>query len=321
MKTRKVYDCSNSAERPPHRSENYGPKENDIMRGLKKYANVFDYEFIDNPTNADVIITNDIFPKDILSINKPRVKRMDGIFWQKAYLERNEPLKQAAMEADWVIFISEYSELSFRKLYHELPKNHMVITNCVDSSVYFPLPKKFIPLQWVACASNWAREEKRFNDLMVFATEIIQPTSQLILIGHCDMKVPSNVDVVGYIEDEREMNRFINFGHMFVNLSYRDPCPKVVCQASNCHMPVFYANSGGTKEVVNAGVGIVDPEISDEVPRLNIDNMKQAYMEFKSNFRQLQLQARSTKANYMEMLGSYFWVMDNAITGKLNEQG
>ena len=92
MRKHRVYDCSNSSERPPHRSESFGPKENDIMRGLKKYCNVFGCEFIDQPQDADVIITNDIYPKDILALDKPRVKRMDGVFWENRLKDRNESL-------------------------------------------------------------------------------------------------------------------------------------------------------------------------------------------------------------------------------------
>lgn len=315
MKKFRAYDCSNSVERTPHRSESYGPKENDIMRGLKKYCSVFGYEFIDDPSDAEVIITNDVFPKDILALNKPKVKRMDGVYWENRFKDRNELLNKAAMEADEVIFISEFSKRSFEFLYNQRTRNCHVIVNCVDSSVYFPLPKKFIPLQWVAAASNWARPEKRFDDLMVFASEILPKTATLFLIGKCDMPVPPNVWTFNYVEDEREINRCINLGHMFVNLSYRDPAPKVVCQAVNCHMPILYADSGGTAELVMSGVGIWDDtsmKFGDGVPRLDVDKMRSAYENFMTNYWDLRRGAGVTRFNYMEMLSSYFLVMNNA---------
>ena len=325
MRKIRAYDCSNSVERPPHRQESFGPKENDLMRGLKKYCSVFDYEFIDQPQDAAVIITNDVFPKDILVFDKPRVKRMDGVYWDNRVKDRNESLNKAAMEADWIIFISEYSKMSFKYLYNYFShstNSDFVIPNAVDDSVFFPLPKcprGFIT--WIASATNWAREEKRFDDLMVFADEIMDKKDRLVLIGQCDKKLASshyNVIPVGYFESEKDTNDILNSAHAFINLSYRDAAPKVVCQAVNCKLPVLYANSGGTPELVVSGVGIYDDNdliFEDKVPRLMPENMKLAYNDFRQNYAVLSKKARDHRMSmgYMETLSCYFWVMGNAI--------
>ena len=53
----KIFDCSNSSERPPHRSASFGPKQNDVMRSLQLYASEFGVEYVDDASKADVIIT------------------------------------------------------------------------------------------------------------------------------------------------------------------------------------------------------------------------------------------------------------------------
>lgn len=318
MKYIRIYDCSNSSERPPHRLESNGPKENDIMRGLKKHCKLFSYEFIDQPQDADVIVTNDVYPKDILTLDKPRVKRMDGVYFLNRLKDRNEPLNKAAMESDSVIFISQYSKHSFLTLYGKHPYPDMlVIPNRVDDSIYFPLPKRINGFSWVASASNWSREEKRYADLMVFAKEVKKSHQLLFLIGQCDDDeyIPG-VERIGYIDDESEMNRVLNLGILFINLSYRDPAPKVVCQAVNCNLPILYADSGGTSEMVNSGISINDDSdyvFEDKVPRLKVEDMKRSYGLFLNNYWELFRKAEVRKFGYMEMISTYFWKFSDAI--------
>jgi len=291
------------------------------MRGLKKYCGAFGWEFVDQPQDAEVIITNDVYPKHILALNKPMVKRMDGVYWDNRLKERNEPLNTAALASDSIIFISEYSKRSFVELYKTsiFPKPCHVIPNCVDDSVYFPLPKRVSGfITWIASASNWSREEKRFEDLMVFADVVMDKGDTLVIIGQCD-NVPDTIKIwpAGYVDDETEVNKILNSGHAFINLSYRDPAPKVVCQAVNCKLPILYANSGGTPEMVNVGVPIRDNNemvFEDRVPRLKLKDMRAAYIDFRSNYRILREKSNSRKpCGYMEMLSEYFWVMHNTI--------
>lgn len=320
----RIYDCSNSSERPAHREVSKGPKENDIMRGLKKHAGLFFYEFVDQPQDAEVIITNDVYPSYVLALDRPRVKRMDGVFFLESLKARNEPLNQAAKLSTCVIFISEYSRWSFRSLYQTNVNDSWVVPNCVDDSVYFPIPKYLRAYRhWVASASNWAREEKRYEDLMTFATEVMSPSQELFVIGECPTDFVPRVDKVGYIDDEDEMNRVLNMGSRFINLSYRDPAPKVVCQAVNCQLPILYADSGGTHEMVNSGVAIEDPfkmVFEGNVPKLSVDKMREAYVKFEQNYRDLAAKARVRKYGYMEMIASYFWVISEAISNYRREQ-
>ena len=314
----KIYNCSNSAGRPPHRSESFGPKENDIIRGLKSYCNQYDAEFIDNPILSNVIITNDIFPSEIVSLGKPLIKRMDGIYWDRNR-DRNEPLNKAARQAEHVIFISEYSRDTYFKMYGQPLKQHSVVLNQMDNNVFYSYKGNIgKELKWAAAASNWSRPEKRFNDLLVFSDMIRRNGETLHLIGNCDIKeLPDNIIKEGYIDDENTINYVLNGVGAFVNLSYRDPAPKVVCQAVNVGLPVLFADSGGTNELVKVGTGIYDKTDDgweSETPRLTSYRIERGYNMFKEHFYRMRDSASGEKRSYQEMLKGYFDVMRKAVT-------
>jgi glycosyltransferase involved in cell wall biosynthesis len=314
---KKFYDCSNSTESPPHHIENNGPKQNDIARGLDEYADVFGWQRTYSPVTADLFFTNDVYPKWVYELDKPRVKRMDGVYWDESLVERNIPLNEAAMKSNRVIFISQYSQDSYYNLYGSPLKNDKVILNCVDDTVYFPMavekPRDLKVL--VASASNWSRLEKRFDDLMFFMSTVATEY-QLHLIGECNHETPSNVICHGYINDEREVNRIMNMAKYMVNFSYRDPAPKVVCQAVNCRLPVFFANSGGTAELVDSGVGVKDEAefiLEDTTPVLHAPDIETAWAKFAGSKNMLTEDSKYTRFNYMNMLSDYFHTFGNAL--------
>lgn len=120
----KIYDCSINKFAPTHRKYSMGNKQNDIMADLKLYANKLNIVFVNSYKQADAIITNTTYTPDIVKYanqnNVPLIKRMDGVFWQKNLIKRNQHLNKAATLSDAVIFISKFSQNSFKKLYPHL---------------------------------------------------------------------------------------------------------------------------------------------------------------------------------------------------------
>ena len=322
---KKFYDCSNSSEAPSHHKENNGPSTNDIVCGLKKYCHIFGWECVKKAKSADLLFTNDVYPKRFDKLDKPRVKRMDGVYWDEYLVERNIPLNKAATQSDWVIFISKYSQDAYYKLYGDKLQNDKVILNCVDDTVYFPLdrgePKD--PHVLVASASNWIRDQKRWSDLMAFMVDVA-PEYTLHLIGECGMlDVPENVIEHGYIEDEKEVNEIMNKAKYMINFAYRDAAPKVVCQAVNCRLPVFYADSGGTGELVDAGVGVLDEaafDIIDRIPPLDSESIQEGWVRFLASQNMLTEEAKYTRHNFMNMLSAYFDTFDRTLNHHLLQQ-
>lgn len=306
--TIKIYDCSNSEFRPPHRDESMGPKQNDVMRCLHGYAKIFGCSFVDSVNEADVVITNDVFPPDIAQMDIPKVKRMDGIYWDKNR-DRNAKLNEAALLADHVVFISNYSAESYSNLIGGNIKKQSVVLNEVDPSI-FKIKQKIRTKRftYVACVSNWERKEKRFEDLKT-VIELVRPYGPFVkIIGKCDGFSAPDVQCVGH-QDAYGIAEHLQGHCVFINLSYRDACPKVICQANNCGLPIIYANSGGTPEIIWSGVAIADPSsfvFEDETPRLNRDAIQGALEDMHLNYKDYSDRAYEYKHRFWQMLLGYF---------------
>jgi len=297
----RLIDVSNSPE--SSHGKDFGPKENDVIRLLKEYSREFNSKFVNSM--GDIIITNDIFPSYVKDIDMPKIKRMDGIYWHNDYKYKNDSLNESAQIADHVIFISEYSKRALKTLYPDIKiKSSSVILNSADNRIFRPTKQRNRVIHNViACCTNWNRKEKRFDDLMQLA-KLIPET--MYLIGECDFEVPPNVVKLGYIDNYDEINEHLNKCDMFINLSYRDAAPKVVCQASAVGLPILYADSGGVSEIVDRGVPITDEKgifFDDEVPSLDPADMLRSYNLLKQNYNNYLGRVR---VNHLAMINNYY---------------
>lgn len=303
----KIFDCSNSKERPKHRNINFGPKENTVVRDLKKYAHLFNSRFINNPKRADILFTNDVFSEKIKELPQPKIKRMDGIFSLKSLMKRNTGLNNSAEISDYVIFISEFSRRSYLSLYRQPLKKCSVIKNAVDNNVFYPMKNKKSELIFSANCSNWARPEKRLNYIVFLAKNI---KNKILLIGECNKKLPNNITKIGYCSSEAKINNILNRSHIFINLSYKDACPKVVCQAVAVGLPILYADSGGVSEIVQSGISITDEKtikIETKISNLHKGKLMKAYQQIVENYKTLESKANiNYKKIFRDMLSQYF---------------
>lgn len=304
----KIYDCSNSSERHKHEKFKLGPKENDIVKDLKYYSKYFGFEFVENVKNCDVIFTNDIFPSNIKNLDKPKVKRCDGIYWNNQKKHLNENLNDAMMIANHNIFISQYSYNALSKLYPDVNlRSYNITLNNSDERV-FNRYYKSSKLIFSTTATNWERSEKRFNKLVEFAKNIQE---NILVIGKIpDTKLPDNIVSIGYIKDYKKLNEILNVSTAHISLSYRDACPKTVYQAIACEQPILYATSGGQSEQIKIGIPIkdnIDINFADDEYDMNINDIMNSYYVFKKDFNILQEKYKFyNKKPYMETLYEYF---------------
>jgi glycosyltransferase involved in cell wall biosynthesis len=297
-----IFDCSNSSSRPKHRGGG-GPIVNDVMSYLHLYSTNYNCNFVQDVYLADVVITNDVFPDYILNLNKPLVKRMCGPFWQREHQERNILLNNAAMQADHVIFITEYSKQQYLHCYGNNLKSFSVVRHWVDPKIFKPLnlEKKF---DFAACATNWLRLEKRLDNLINF---IKASNTSLLLIGESDINI-SNITTTGYLSNPLDICYSLNSAKAFINLSYRDAATKTVPQAVSCGLPILFADSGGVKEMVKGhGFPIKDSnclDIEDFVPELKVEKILDVYYRMDNNFVKA-----DSKLEFDNMLLGYFDVL------------
>src|SRR5271157_1891360 len=226
----KIFDCSNSKYRPKTRNLG-GPVMNEFVKLMHDYAGNYDCKFVENLYEADVVFTNDVFTPEVLATNLPRVKRMDGIFWQKNLFERNLPYVEACKQSDKVIFISKYSRDGYYRFFHEK------LNDCVVHHwTKIPVKHDTIFYQWerlssssnfsfLAIATDWSRPEKRLSEIIKFAEMFLDDT--IILVGKCNKKLPKNIYKTGYLNIE--LNEFITLASMsnaFLNLTCKDAATK-----------------------------------------------------------------------------------------------
>lgn len=307
------YDCSiNEISQKLHNINSYGPKENDIMYDLGIYANKFGFNRVYDYKLADIIITNTYYTEEILewsNINKiPRIKRMDGIYWNNNLLYKNELHIKAAKISDHVIFISEYSRKSLKDLYNIYFDNSSVILNNSESHIIkksYDLSDSF---RWVSVCSNWNREDKRLNEIVKLAK--VFNNDIFTLIGVCDIdRLPNNIIKVGYIEDRKRIQEIIIQNDAFISLFFRDAGSKVTCQAVQCQIPILYTNSGGLPELVNKNGVIVDDytniNILEKTPKLNTESLIISANNLKSNYNKFILNYNK-RENYIETIREYF---------------
>jgi len=302
----KIFDCSDSKSRPAHRSISGGPY-NHILYGLKEFSRFYKSEFVDNVKDCDIIFTNDVYPPEILKIDKPKIKRMGGVFWQNHLQDRSDKFNQAAFQSDFVIFVSEFCKKSFIELLKNEPRQHCVIVNKADDRIFYPNKKmRDEEFAFSAGATNWKREEKRLNTLIEFAKNI---KDRIYLIGECEETLPDNIIKFGYIDSYRNIAEILWRSSAFVNFSYKDAAPKMVCQASACGLPALYDNSGGIKEVAFCGVGIETNEeikLEDKSPGIDMNKILEAYEFFMKSYETLDKMADKCTFNYSDMMKEYF---------------
>ena len=315
----KIFDCSNSKSRPQHRGGG-GPIQNDIMRYLHENDEDYYFKFIDDPKEAEVIITNDVFPKKIVDLHRPLIKRMCSPFFQRELSSRNGKLNAAAKLADEVIFITEYSKSHYISRYGNNLANYVVVTHWVDPKDYYvdPTVKKNDKFTLGACATDWSRPEKRLQDLIEFAR--VFPDVQIVLIGKTDQELPDNFVKTGYLLDPSSVNYMLNNCDGFINLSYRDAATKTVPQAINCGLPVLFADSGGVSEMVKGyGTPIKDSQslkIEDSIPSLDVYEMIKSFAKFRKDFDSIkrELESFNAKLAFTKMLDGYFSTISSAMS-------
>jgi glycosyltransferase involved in cell wall biosynthesis len=313
----KVYDCSNDS-RVAHRRCNRGPFTNTVVHALHENASKYGFEFVKQVDQADLIFTNYCYPDSVLKTNKPRIKRMDGVFFTKELKPKNIPLNLAAEQSDHVIFISQFSKVSYVQLYgnQKVIDNSSVVLNTVNNAIFYPREdnKQFM---YAAAATNWCRKDKRLASIIDWARN---SNFTIILIGECGdlWDLPSNIIPAGYLEREHDIAEILNQSYAFLNFSYKDAAPKVVCQAVQCGLPIIYAASGGTGELVGAGVkledNIIDSEISEEeIPLISISEIycgQTEYLRRRKELGELAFKfSLDNSRSYDTMIEQYFETM------------
>jgi glycosyltransferase involved in cell wall biosynthesis len=179
--------------------------------------------------------------------------------------ELNVPLRRALLAADHVLYQSAFSKYSSDTFLGEPRGTWEILPNAVDVERFTPgVPPADGPVVLLGGDQTQAyRLELALETFRLVLDE--HPTARLVVTGRLVSDPESTlgrlglrgaVELVGEYT-QAEAPDVYRRAHVLLHTKVNDPCPTTVIEAMACGVPVAYAASGGTVELVGdvAGVG------------------------------------------------------------------
>jgi glycosyltransferase involved in cell wall biosynthesis len=203
--------------------------------------------------------------------NAPIVVNQSGVAypgWAGAATEAiNRQFRRALLAADHVLYQSEFCKRSADTFLGEPRGSWDVLYNAVDVDRFTPAatPPSGGPVLVLGGDQTQAyrlevalRTLSRFLDsepdarLLVMG-RVVSPQEQLI----AELGLRGKVEFLGRYA-QRDAPSLFRRAHLLLHTKVNDPCPSAVIEAMSCGLPVVYAASGGTVELVGsvAGIGV-----------------------------------------------------------------
>ncbi len=203
---------------------------------------------------------------------KPMILRLDGIWFnsEQNYKEQNRIIEFSYKNSDAVVFQSNFNK-TLTEIWFGAHKNAHVIHNAADKD----LLSKANPNYWNdklgkdtevwSCASKW-RPHKRLKDNVKYFLKYAPKDSILAIAGalHMDeakeiLSMDKRIHLLGDL-DYMSLLSLYKKSSTFIHLAYLDHCPNVVVDAQAAGCNIICSSSGGTQEIVEKGIVIIEPE-------------------------------------------------------------
>ena len=146
-----------------------------------------------------------------------------------------------------------------------------MLPNAVDVDRFTPAPAPPPGGPVVLLGGDQYQPYKLELGLRAFAVlRAAHPEARLLVTGRlaaapdrliAELGLGGSVELVGRYA-QRDGPALLRRAHVYLHPKVNDPCPSAVIEAMACGVPVVYAASGGTVELVadEAGVGVPHPE-------------------------------------------------------------
>tara|TARA_R110001592_G_scaffold175969_3_gene415376 strand:- start:9087 stop:10046 length:960 start_codon:yes stop_codon:yes gene_type:complete len=207
---------------------------------------------------------------------KPMVLRLDGIYFNSVqdFDQQNAPIKFAYDNASAVIFQSNFNK-KLTESWFGPHKNGHVIHNAADLQIInhpdvLKLSKQ-IAWPWPedkevwSCAASW-RPHKRLKDNVRYFLEHAPDNAVFAIAGELGGDKPeyyTGLDARIHYLGKLNYPQLICLYHRsttFIHLAYLDHCPNVVVDAQAAGCRIICSSTGGTHEVVDGGIVILEDE-------------------------------------------------------------
>ena len=178
----------------------------------------------------------------------------------------NEPFRRALLAADHVLYQSEFCKRSADEWLGEPRGAWEVLYNAVDVTHFAPGDAPSGPPTLLLAGD----QTQAYRLETALRTLALLPEARLIVTGRLvsdprpllrKLGIGDRVEVVGRYA-QRDAPALFRRAHVLLHTKVNDPCPTAVIEAMACGLPVAYAASGGTVELVGkeGGVGVTHPD-------------------------------------------------------------
>jgi glycosyltransferase involved in cell wall biosynthesis len=246
-----------------------------VAGGSAKFQRLAE-RFPNSPSDFSLLYLGSTFlPRDLrplLAYTKrrgiPVVVNQSGVAypgWAGADTERlNEQFRRALLAADHVLYQSEFCKRSADEFLGEPRGAWEILYNAVDVVRFTPGDPP------AASVLLLAGDQTQTYRLEVALRTLAQlPDARLIITGRLvsdpaalirELGVADRVELTGRYA-QKDAPALFRRADVLLHTKVQDPCPTAVLEAMACGLPVVYAASGGTVELVGdeAGIGVPHP--------------------------------------------------------------
>jgi len=202
------------------------------------------------------------------------VVNQDGIAypgWAGARTEElNAPLRRVVQAADHVLYQSAFSKRASDAFLGEPRGSWEILPNAVDTDRFTPAATP--PDGPVVLLGGDQTQTYRLELGLETFRHVLdaQPEARLLVAGRlvsdpgptiARLGLAGTVELLGRYSQAAAPGVFRR-AHVLLHAKVNDPCPTTVIEAMACGVPVAYAASGGTVELVGdeAGIGVPHPD-------------------------------------------------------------
>jgi len=314
-------------------THNFNPESNS---GPNKFSRTLFNSLI---KNKDVSITNNQSDADVefcliqqqVHKVKPMVLRLDGIWFNsdQDYNRQNAPIKFAYENADAVIFQSNFNKKLTESWFGPHENGH-VIHNAADPQIIshpdvLKLSKK-IDWPWPkdkevwSCAASW-RPHKRLKDNVRYFLDHAPDNAVFAIAGDLGgdkseyyTSLGARIHYLGKL-NYPQLICLYHRSTTFVHLAYLDHCPNVVVDAQAAGCKIICSSTGGTHEVVDNGIIILEAEWDFKPcelynpPQMEFSKTKEVVI--RSDFKDKETNKRAT--SFEQCINAYCDVMGDIL--------
>jgi len=190
----------------------------------------------------------------------------------------NRDMQDIIQMADYVIYQSEFCKVSADKYLGKYNGSSTILNNPIDTELFFPSKKLPEGKTLLLAGSHEHFYRVRCALEMMVHLRKMLPEVKMTIAGRylwqneteTAMKEAKDyADKIGVTDvvtfcgsySQNEVVTLMQSNHLLVHTKYNDPCPRLVCEAMACGLPIVFSASGGMMELVgsSAGIGVDAP--------------------------------------------------------------